>query len=229
LAQELRSGAALGNYKSALQERPASGSGPYSIYKVKSESGPDHHNAFSSRFDLSGFRVSRAKALARGIGSTKKDAEQDAARRGTCPVDGSRGQQRRLDRSKGGAGEAMSLSGSDRGFPKETGGALAIASAHRAGGICFVLRTVVVALFLLTFCGFSHFHSIGSMEHTLLVGDFLLVNKQIFAPASSRQGLIHWLMPYRDVRARNIAVFHHPDPPYLVKRVVGIPGDRNPH
>jgi signal peptidase I len=32
-------------------------------------------------------------------------------------------------------------------------------------------------------------------------------------------------MPYREVHRGDIVVFHHPDPPYLVKRVVGIPGD----
>jgi signal peptidase I len=89
-----------------------------------------------------------------------------------------------------------------------------------------LLRTVVVALFLLTFVLQPFLIPSESMEHTLLVGDFLLVNKQIFAPGSSRHGLIHWLMPYRDVERGDIAVFHHPDPPYLVKRVVGIPGDR---
>ena len=89
-----------------------------------------------------------------------------------------------------------------------------------------LLRTVVVALFLLTFVLQPFLIPSESMEHTLLVGDFLLVNKQIFAPGSARHGLIHWLMPYRDVERGDIAVFHHPDPPYLVKRVVGIPGDR---
>ena len=34
-------------------------------------------------------------------------------------------------------------------------------------------------------------------------------------------------LPYRDVERGDIVVFHHPDPPYLVKRVVGIPGDRS--
>ena len=32
-------------------------------------------------------------------------------------------------------------------------------------------------------------------------------------------------MPYRDVERGDIIVFHHPDPPLLVKRVVGVPGD----
>lgn len=87
------------------------------------------------------------------------------------------------------------------------------------------LRTVVVALFLLTFLLQPFLIPSESMEHTLLVGDFLLVNKQIFAPGSSRSGLLRWLLPYRDVERGDIVVFHHADPPYLVKRVVGIPGD----
>ena len=33
-------------------------------------------------------------------------------------------------------------------------------------------------------------------------------------------------MPYRDVERGDIVVFHHPQPPFLVKRVVGVPGDR---
>jgi signal peptidase I len=88
-----------------------------------------------------------------------------------------------------------------------------------------LLRTVVVALFLLTFVLQPFLIPSESMEHTLLVGDFLLVNKQIFAPSGSEHGLEHWLMPYRDVQRGDIVVFHHPDPPYLVKRVVGVPGD----
>jgi signal peptidase I len=35
-----------------------------------------------------------------------------------------------------------------------------------------------------------------------------------------------WLLPYRDVERGDIVVFHHPQPPMLIKRVVGIPGDR---
>jgi len=88
------------------------------------------------------------------------------------------------------------------------------------------LRTIVVALFLLTFLLQPFLIPSESMEHTLLVGDFLLVNKQIFAPNGHENGLLRWLLPYRDVERGDIVVFHHPDPPYLVKRVVGVPGDR---
>jgi signal peptidase I len=87
-----------------------------------------------------------------------------------------------------------------------------------------LLQTVVVALFLLTFMLQPYLIPSESMEHTLLVGDFLLVNKQVYAPAG---GLDSWLMPYRDVARGDIVVFHHPQPhPFLIKRVVGIPGDR---
>jgi ribonuclease III len=81
LAQELRSGAALGNYKSALQERLQAARAGIPVYKIKSESGPDHHKRFLVEVRLKPAEGEPGKALARGIGSTKKDAEQDAARR----------------------------------------------------------------------------------------------------------------------------------------------------
>lgn len=89
-----------------------------------------------------------------------------------------------------------------------------------------LLRTIVVALFLLTFLLQPYLIPSESMEHTLLVGDFVLVDKQIFAPGGSATGLGHWLMPHRDVCRGDIVVFHHPNPPFLVKRVVAVPGDR---
>jgi signal peptidase I len=56
------------------------------------------------------------------------------------------------------------------------------------------------------------------------VGDFLLVNKQVYAPEGP---LSRWMLPYREVERGDIVVFHHPQPhPFLVKRVVGLPGDR---
>jgi signal peptidase I len=86
-----------------------------------------------------------------------------------------------------------------------------------------LLRTLVVALFLLTFVLQPFLIPSESMERTLLVGDFLLFNKQVYAPSGA---LSNWLMPYRAVKRGDIIVFHHPRPSFLVKRVVGIPGDR---
>ncbi|MDR3723157.1 MAG: signal peptidase I [Terracidiphilus sp.] len=86
-----------------------------------------------------------------------------------------------------------------------------------------LLRTVVVALFLLTFVLQPFLIPSESMERTLLVGDFLLFNKQVYGPAG---GLGRWLLPSHTVQRGDIVAFHHPDPPLLVKRVVGVPGDR---
>lgn len=86
-----------------------------------------------------------------------------------------------------------------------------------------LLRTVVIALFLLTFVLQPLLIPSESMERTLLVGDFLLFNKQVYAPAGPVGRL---LMPYRPIQRGDIVVFHHTQPPLLVKRVVGIPGDR---
>ena len=81
LALELRSGEALGNYKSALQERLQAAGAGAPVYRVKSESGPDHHKRFLIEVRLKGEAGQKGKPLARGMGRTKKHAEQDAARR----------------------------------------------------------------------------------------------------------------------------------------------------
>ena len=81
LAEELRSGAALGNFKSALQERLQAARAGTPVYRLKSESGPDHRKRFLVEVRLKSSTEIPGKPLARGVGSTKKDAEQDAARR----------------------------------------------------------------------------------------------------------------------------------------------------
>jgi ribonuclease-3 len=81
LARELRSGEALGNYKSALQEHLQATRAGTPVYRVKSESGPDHRKRFLVEVRLKPAEGEPGKPLARGMGSTKKNAEQDAARR----------------------------------------------------------------------------------------------------------------------------------------------------
>jgi signal peptidase I len=65
----------------------------------------------------------------------------------------------------------------------------------------------------------------GSMENTLLVGDHVLVDKLVYAPADS---VSKHLLPYRDVQRGDIIVFRYPLglEKTLVKRAIGIPGDR---
>jgi signal peptidase I len=92
--------------------------------------------------------------------------------------------------------------------------------------VASMLRTVVVALFLLSFVLQPFLIPSESMERTLLVGDFLLVNKQIFAPAGGPRNIDRMILPYRELRRGDIVVFHHASPPYLIKRVLGLPGDR---
>lgn len=81
LARELRSGAALGNYKSALQEHLQAAGAGAPVYRVKSESGPDHRKRFLVEVRLRAAEGQPGEPLARGMGRTKKHAEQDAARR----------------------------------------------------------------------------------------------------------------------------------------------------
>lgn len=80
LAEELRSGDALGNYKSALQEYAQSLHAGTPVYRVKGESGPDHRKRFLVEVRLKDEQGLPGQPLAHGKGSTKKLAEQDAAR-----------------------------------------------------------------------------------------------------------------------------------------------------
>jgi signal peptidase I len=95
--------------------------------------------------------------------------------------------------------------------------------------ICSVL---VVGIFILYFLGQNFVIPSGSMEDTLLVGDHLLVDRITLSPPTKWMPLVH----YREPKRGDIIVFFKPSPdpdpvdgspthPYLVKRLVGIPGD----
>ena len=95
--------------------------------------------------------------------------------------------------------------------------------------ICSVL---VVGLFILTFLGQNFVIPSGSMEKTLLVGDHLVVDRITLAPPTKWMPLVH----YREPKRGDIVVFIKPVPDldadgkpqylFLVKRLVGVPGDR---
>ncbi|MEO6829477.1 MAG: signal peptidase I [Acidobacteriaceae bacterium] len=86
------------------------------------------------------------------------------------------------------------------------------------------LTFLVGALFVLTFIAQPYRIPSASMEETLLIGDFLLVNKVVFA----NPGPWRHLLPYEPVTRDDIVVFHYPvdHSLHLVKRVTGVPGDR---
>jgi signal peptidase I len=84
---------------------------------------------------------------------------------------------------------------------------------------------LVTGLFIITFIVQAFEIPSSSMENTLLIGDHVFVNREQFAPAT------HWLgpvLPYRQIQRGNIIVFLSPAEPglYVVKRIIGIPGDR---
>jgi len=80
LAEEMRSGAALGNFKSALQEQLQATHAGSPVYQVISESGPAHRRRFVVEVGVQRADSEESKPLAQGRGTTKKRAEQDAAR-----------------------------------------------------------------------------------------------------------------------------------------------------
>jgi signal peptidase I len=84
---------------------------------------------------------------------------------------------------------------------------------------------LVTGLFIITFAVQAFEIPSSSMEKTLLIGDHVFVNRVQFAPKSNWIGP---LLPYRDVHRQDIVVFLSPETPglYVVKRIIGIPGDR---
>ena len=93
--------------------------------------------------------------------------------------------------------------------------------------ICSVL---VIGLFILTFLAQNFVIPSGSMEDTLLVGDHLVVDRITLAPDAKWMPLVR----YREPRHNDIIVFIKPVPDdvdgkpqylFLVKRLIGLPGD----
>ncbi|HYX69030.1 MAG TPA: signal peptidase I [Terriglobales bacterium] len=92
------------------------------------------------------------------------------------------------------------------------------------GGLQWLLSTGVIALFAITFLAQAFQIPSESMENTLLIGDYVLVDKVDFAHG----GIWGHILPYQPIRCGDIIVFRYPVDPeqHFVKRVVGVPGDR---
>src|SRR5688572_6065394 len=97
--------------------------------------------------------------------------------------------------------------------------------------------TLIMAIFGMTFILQAVTVPTGSMQNTILVGDYLLVNKFIFTPG----GYELPFLPQREIKRGDIIVFKYPGNkvrpendrsrnliPYqinYVKRVIGLPGE----
>ena len=86
-----------------------------------------------------------------------------------------------------------------------------------------LVGTIVIAVFVITFVVQAFQIPSESMERTLLIGDYLLVDKAHYG----HSGIWGWLMPYRPIQRQDIIVFRYPVNPHqhFVKRVVAVPGD----
>ena len=98
-------------------------------------------------------------------------------------------------------------------------------------GIASMLTLIAIALFAFTFMFQNFVIPSSSMASTLLVGDHVTADRTTLASPAK------WApLPYREVRRGDLIVFHKPtielgaalgsEHKILVKRVIGIPGDR---
>lgn len=92
------------------------------------------------------------------------------------------------------------------------------------GILQWLMSVIVIATFVMTFIVQAFEIPSSSMENTLLVGDYLLVDKVQY----SNSGFWRFLLPYRELQDGDIVVFRYPVHPtqHFVKRVIGVPGDR---
>jgi signal peptidase I len=88
-----------------------------------------------------------------------------------------------------------------------------------------ITETAVFVFFVMTFVVQAFQIPTGSMEPTLLVGDFLLVNKLVYTtPATSIERAV---LPRKDIGRQDIVVFKYPNElsKDFVKRVIALEGE----
>src|SRR6185503_2680223 len=94
-----------------------------------------------------------------------------------------------------------------------------------------IVTCVIFVLFARTFVFQQSKIPTGSMIPTLLIGDYIMVNKYIYAPATrglpGLGAVERALFPMRDIRRGDIVVFKFPEEPEkdYIKRVIGLPGE----
>lgn len=89
-----------------------------------------------------------------------------------------------------------------------------------------IAETAVFVFFVMTFVVQAFQIPTGSMEPTLLVGDFLLVNKMVYSRPV--YPLEKFMLPRREIRREDIVVFKFPQDLSrdFVKRVIALEGEK---
>ncbi len=93
-----------------------------------------------------------------------------------------------------------------------------------------IVTCVIFVVFARTFVFQQSKIPTGSMIPTLLVGDYIMVNKFAFAPLSTVPALASvekTVLPVRPLKRGDIVVFKYPEEPEkdYIKRVIGLPGE----
>jgi len=89
-----------------------------------------------------------------------------------------------------------------------------------------IVETAIFVFFVITFVVQAFQIPTGSMEKTLLIGDFLLVNK--FAYSHSTFPLERKILPTKEIKKNDIVVFKYPKDitKDFVKRIIALEGDK---
>ena len=103
------------------------------------------------------------------------------------------------------------------------------ADEARKGVLRDYFETIVICVIFVIFARAFVFQQskipTGSMIPTLLIGDYIMVNKFLYSPSAT--SLEKALFPVRDIERGDIIVFKYPEEPEkdYIKRVIGLPGE----
>ena len=88
-----------------------------------------------------------------------------------------------------------------------------------------LMVAILLAVYTRTFVVQGFHIPSDSMAPALIAGDHILVNKFIYAGARYPESRWARILPVRDVRRGDVAVFRSPPGPVVIKRCLGLPGE----